>query len=314
MKKFNGTWFEFHHHNTPEGVYWNPACADFTDEQWKIKVSEIASLGMKYIVLMCTALYDKAFFKTDIYDRFALKASDPIGALLTQADAEGIKVFMSAGFYGDWTHTTENMTSPEVTKRAFKAMEQLFALYGSHESFYGWYLPDEAWIGGTFDEDFIKYINLYTSYARTLNKGFKNLIAPYGTKDTTPNDRYVSQLERIDIDFVAYQDEVGVQKSTPAQTPAFYEKLRIAHDKAGRSKLWADMEIFEFEGAVYSSALIPAPIERIKQQLVAISDYVDEILVYQYLGIMNKPGTAAFCGHPASEQYYSDYASFIKTF
>lgn len=313
MKKLTGTWFEFHHHNQPEGVYWNPACAAFTDAQWREKVSEIASLGMKYIVLMCTALYDKAFFKTDIYDRFELQAVDPIEALLSQADAEGIKVFMGAGFYGDWTHTYENMTSPEVTKRAFRAMEQLFALYGTHESFYGWYLPDEEWINGWYGEDFIKYINLYTAETRKYRSDFKNIIAPYGTKDAVPDDKFVAQLEKIDIDFVAYQDEVGVRKSTPLVTPGYYEGLRKAHDKAGRSRLWVDMEVFEFESEVYRSALIPASIDRIKTQIEAVSPYADEILIYQYLGLMNKPGTGAFCGHPGSEKLYTDYLELSKS-
>ena len=39
---------------------------------------------------------------------------------------------------------------------------------------------------------------------------------------------------------------------------SFFEKLKIAHDKAGRSQLWADIELFDFEGIVYNSALIPA--------------------------------------------------------
>lgn len=312
MKKINGTWFEFQHHNVPEGKYWNPTCLEFTDEQWRTKIREIDSLGMKYIVLLCTALYDKAYFKTDIYPRFELKALDPIEAILDEADKCGMKIFMSAGFYGTWTETYNNMVSEEVTKRAFRAMDELFALYGHHDSFYGWYLPDESWIGGYFDEDFMKFINKYTAHARTLKKDFKNLIAPYGTKDTIPDDKYVKQLESIDIDFIAYQDEVGVQKTTSLETPRFYEGLRKAHDKAGRSALWADMEVFAFEEKVYKSALLPAPIERIEGQLKAVSPYVDEVLIYQYMGLMNQPGTTAFCGHETSTKLYEDYKKLMN--
>ena len=52
MKRINGTWFEFHHLGLPEGKYFNPMTHEFSEEQWRAKVQEIAELKMKYIVLM----------------------------------------------------------------------------------------------------------------------------------------------------------------------------------------------------------------------------------------------------------------------
>ncbi|MBO5766889.1 MAG: DUF4434 domain-containing protein, partial [Clostridia bacterium] len=160
LKKITGTWFEFQHHNIPEGKYWNPICRWFTDEQWEAKVDEIAELGMKYIVLLTTAqVYENdafAYFNTDIYPFYNMGAKDPMGALLRAADRNGIKVFVSCGYYGVWTQTINNMISPEVTARAFRAMEQVYAQYGHHESFYGWYLPDETGIYPYYDDQFIK--------------------------------------------------------------------------------------------------------------------------------------------------------------
>ncbi|MEG1743780.1 MAG: hypothetical protein RR246_06390, partial [Clostridia bacterium] len=82
--------------------------------------------------------------------------------------------------------------------------------------------------------------------------------------------------------------------------------------KAAKSALWADIELFEFEEDVYRSALVPAKIERLEKQIEAISEYVDEILVYEYIGIMNKPGTIAYCGHPDSVTYYQEYEKLIN--
>ena len=316
LKTISGTWFEFSHHNKPEGKYWNNTVKDFTDRQWEEKVDEIASLGMKYIVLMCSSLvYEDeacAYFKTDIYPFADIAAKDPIAALLRAADRNGIKVFLSCGFYGFWENARGNMTDPQVKQRAFRAMEQLTALYGNYKSFYGWYLPDEVGIRVFFDDDFIGYVNDYSAFAKTLDKSRKILIAPYGTNRVTADDNFVSCLQRLDCDFIAYQDEVGVRKSKPEQTAAYFEALRRAHDKAARSALWADMEVFEFEGDVYRSALIPANMSRIEKQLESISPYADEILIYQYEGMFNKPGTNAFCGHPDSVKLYNDYADFLK--
>ena len=93
LKPIRGTWFEFTHHNKPEGKYWNPICRTFSDDQWEVKVDEIASLGMKYIVLLCTSLvYEdscESYFKTDIYPFADIAAKDPMGALLRAAERNG---------------------------------------------------------------------------------------------------------------------------------------------------------------------------------------------------------------------------------
>jgi hypothetical protein len=65
-KPILGSWFEFQHHNIKEGIPWNPACAAFTCGQWDAKVKEVADLGMEYLVLLCTALHFKAFYRTQI--------------------------------------------------------------------------------------------------------------------------------------------------------------------------------------------------------------------------------------------------------
>ena len=63
IKPITGSWFEFQHHATVEGIEWNPALAHFTAAQWDAKVKEIADLGMEYLVLMATALDYKSFYK-----------------------------------------------------------------------------------------------------------------------------------------------------------------------------------------------------------------------------------------------------------
>ena len=172
QKPIVGTWFEFWHHNLKEGKYWNQICRQFSAEQWEAKVDEIASVGMKYLVLLDTAIvyndYAESYFDTDIFPFADMACKDPMGAVLTAADRNGMKVFVSCGFYGNCYHALNNMTSPEVTERAFKAMEQLWAKYGHHESFYGWYFPDETCIAGHFHPDFVAYVNRYSAQAHRI--------------------------------------------------------------------------------------------------------------------------------------------------
>lgn len=311
-RKIDGTFFEFLHHNIPEGKYWNPALEKFTAENWKQKVREISAVGMEYIVVMATALYDKCYFKSSVFPFAQIPCTDPVEELLCEADNCGVKVFLGNGFYGDWRKASQNITSKEVIDRSFRAMEELTALYGHHKSFYGWYFPDETCIILRYSKDFMKYVNLCSARCHQLTPDKKTLIAPYGTNLVWANNKFIRQLTELDVDFIAYQDEVGVKKTKVDRTKRLFEKLRIAHDKAGRSELWADIELFDFEGLVYKSALIPAPFERIKKQIENVAPYADKILGYQYLGLMNSKNSQAFAGHSTSTELYENYIKCIE--
>jgi hypothetical protein len=313
IKAITGTFFEFDHHNRFEGKYYNETMWAFTENQWREKVRETANIGMDTLVLMATCMYDECYYNGGLFPYAKqLKCKNVLEVLLDEADKTGQKVFLSAGFYNDWHEPKRNTTDPEIIKRSLDAMNFITKHYGHHKSIEGWYMPDEWQIEGHFDERFIKYINIISKEARTLNPKNKTLIAPYGTRIAEPDDLYVKQLESMDLDIIAYQDEVGVQKATPYNEGAYFEGLYKAHKKAGRAKICADMEIFEFEDTVYRSALLPADFERVKAQMEAISPFVEKIIVYAYQGMMNKPGSNAKCGFETSEKLYSDYVSWLK--
>ena len=311
-RKIDGTFFEFQHHNTAEGKYWNPALGTFTAENWRQKVAEIADLGMEYIVIMATALYEQCFFTSSVYPKTETICSDPIEEILSEADERNVKVFLGNGFYGNWRKAAYNITSKEVINRSFKAMEELTALYGHHKSFYGWYFPDETCIILNYSKKFTDYVNLCSGVCHSLTPDKKTLIAPYGTNLAYTNSRFVHTLAELDVDFIAYQDEVGVRKTKVDRTARIFERLRKAHDKAGRAELWADIELFDFEGMVYQSALIPADFERVKKQLENVAPYADKILCYQYQGMMNPKNSLCFSGHESSSKLYEDYINYIK--
>lgn len=311
-RKIDGTFFEFLHHNTAEGKYWNSALNGFGSSDWREKVREIAGIGMEYIVIMATALYDKCYFKSEVYPFADIPCEDPIEEILDEADKCGVKVFLGNGFYGDWRKAASNIKDKEVISRSFRAMEELAVLYAHHESFYGWYFPDESCIILNFSKDFTSYVNLCSAHCHSLTPEKKTLIAPYGTNLALPNSRYVHTLEKLDVDFIAYQDEVGVKKTKVDRTKRIFERLNKAHEKAGRAKLWADIELFDFEGMVYKSALVPAKFERIEKQINNVAPYVDKILCYQYLGIMNPIDSKAFAGHNDSALLYEQYNMHLR--
>ncbi|MGA2635893.1 MAG: DUF4434 domain-containing protein [Terracidiphilus sp.] len=310
IKPISGSWFEFQHHSTVEGVDWNPACARFTTAQWEAKIQEIAEAGLDYLVLMATAVYYRSFYKTSIYPQWKLACPDPLEAVLSAADKYKIKFFIGAGFYGDW-ESDKVISDPVAYKKRLQSLGELVHLYGHHPSFYGWYWPDEAEINPYYTPEFIQYVNDLSHEARQLKPRAQIMIAPYGTRIVAPDDKYVRQLDTLDVDIVAYQDEVGVGRSKTTETSAYYQGLRKAHNRSQKAKIWADVEIFDFEDGAHNRALLPASFDRVVRQLEAVSPWVDRILVYQYLGLMNKPGSLAFAGCPASTKLYTDYQNWL---
>jgi hypothetical protein len=312
VKPFVGSWFEFEHHNQPEGKYWNSIVSKFTTEQWKAKIKEMHDVGMEYLVLLAVAYEGKSYYPSKLQPRHDYVCEDPLEAVLEAADECGVKFFVSNDYWSNWKQVKKAMEDEEIWHLREKGMEEIAEKYAHHKSFYGWYYPHESGFNENIDDLTISYVNRCTQKARSLTPKAQTLIAPYGTRRIRPDDNYTRQLERLDVDIMAYQDSVGVQWGGKAGTVGkYYEGLYHAHIKVGRARLWADLEIFDFEEEPYRSALIPASFERIRTQLEDISQFVEQVLIYQYLGMMNQPGSKAFAGHKDSEKLYVDYARWL---
>lgn len=299
MKKISGTWFDFHHPNPYEGDFWNSTTDQFTDEDWNLKITEMAEAGMDTLILMSVALHGKTFYPSNVIkERWNLVCKDPLEAVLAAGDKLGITIYIGLGFF---TTPILHGFGEDSTSYRFDFANELAERYGHHSSFKGWYFPVEAAIDQYYHPRYHVYVNTLANVCRKV--GPQNiLIAPYGTRTIQADNRFVEQLRSLDVNFIAYQDEVGVGKTSISELDDIFSRLKEAHDKANKP-LWADMEIFKFGGKV----LFPAPSERIRGQLEILSKYAEKVLCYQYLGMMNKPGSAVHAGHETSSQLYIDY-------
>jgi hypothetical protein len=312
IKPIVGSWFEFEHHNQVGAKYWNQALPGFTTEQWRAKIFEIHEIGIEYLVLLSVAYEGKTYYPSALQPRHDFVCEDPLEAVLSAADECGIKFFISNDYWADWRQVEKAMEKEAIWCIREKGMEETAEKYAHHKSFFGWYYPNESQLNQVFDELSVNYINRCSQKVHALTPDAITLVAPYGTQYVRQDDRYIRQLEQLDIDIIAYQDEIGVKKTKVGEVGKYFEELYKMHTKAGRSRLWADIELFEFEGEVYHTGALPASFERVLQQLADVSPYVEHILAYQYQGMMNKPGSSAYAGPKSSEKLYTDYICWLN--
>ena len=261
LKPIKGSWISIWWDDRRH-FYWNDACLNYTAKQWELAVREVAEIGMEYLVLLAIGKGSKAFYDTPLLPKLKMACDDPIEALLTAADKYRVKFFLSSDWFGPWDY--QCLRDPARVRARFQMMGEIARQYGHHRSFYGWYWPNEAALGPYFTDDFIAYVNACSREARQLMPKAKTLIAPYGTNKAVCDDRFVRQLEQLDVDIVAYQDEVGCLRMNPAQSAVAYrEAAPRARPRAparalgGRRDLRLGRPAEQAEQPAHSRAVLP---------------------------------------------------------
>lgn len=282
--------------------YTNPAGVDMTSpELWAEKVAEMADMGMEYLIFMAVANDGLAFYPSRLMPHhYPEGRKSPVEAIMDAAAAHGMKVFMSTG----WAENQDdNLRIPRIKQRQMDMMAELAELFGTHEAFYGWYLPVEDCLGPVLTDYAVEAVNALTERARGLTPQAKILISPYGIFNSDfSNPNYARQIGRLKVDIIAYQDEVGcVRERFPLpRLRENWRRLAEIHSSLP-IEMWANCENFTWERGTNdrTSALIPAAPERFLAQLEAASDAgVERIVSFMMCGIFDREGSSYALGQP----------------
>ncbi len=296
-------------------LYTNPPYIDNTDPRmWEAKVAEMKRMGMEYLIFMSVANDGKSYYPSELMRRQYPKwRKSPVDAIMDAAAEHGMKVFMSTGWAKD---QDDNLRDPMIKGRQLEMMAELAEIYGDHPAMYGWYLPVEDCFGPVLSDYAVEAVNALTARARELTPGKKILISPYGIFNSDFEDpKYAQQIERLEVDIIAYQDEVGcVREAYPlTRLRENWKKLRAIHDKAG-IEMWANCESFAWERETNSraSALIPAPYSRfLSQQIAATAGGASRIISFIFCGLFEDPSSPYQLGQPVwSVKAYEDYMAW----
>lgn len=295
--------------------YTNPPYMDNADPgMWMEKVAEMKEMGMEYLVFMAVANEGMAYYPSRLMHwAYPTWRMSPVDAIMDAAARHGLKVFLSTGWAKD---QDDNLRDPEIKNRQLQIMQELSVIYGKHPAFYGWYLPVEDCLGPVLTDYAVEAVNALTARARELTPKAKILISPYGIFNSDFDDpRYEEQISRLEVDIIAYQDEIGcVREKYPLpRLRENWKKLRAIHDRTG-VEMWANCESFAWEKGTNdrSSALVPAPYGRLlAQQAAATAGGADRIISFMMCGIYEKPDSPYQLGQPHwSAEAYEDYMSW----
>ncbi|MEO6148889.1 MAG: DUF4434 domain-containing protein, partial [Mucilaginibacter sp.] len=318
-RKIDGAWFGFYHWSEAEGKYWNAELKKATDAQWDEMMEDQSKLDMNIIVIqdvirnpdnyagkhhMETEGYKGLpYYPSDIIPgRFPLAANDPLEAVLASADRNGMNVFVGVGSYA-WFDFTKG--SLEWHK---KLADELWAKYGHHDSFYGWYISEEQ-DGGLADaqarEDIVYFFKEFKAYVNKIAPDKPVMLATNSHNTRGAEDTYRKLLPNLDILCPFGFHRMPATDLTGEQAAA---KLQELCNEAG-SHLWMDMEIFDFaEG----NALVPRSIKGVISDLHRFPNF-EKILCYQYPGLLNSPDASIKPGGPNTVKLYLDYKQYLDS-
>ena len=315
-RKIDGAFMGFYHWSETEGKYWNADIKRMTDDQWRELVNAQHELEMNIIVmqeLFRNQMYvDKhniekegyrglAYYPSHLFQkRMPITAHDPVEAVLSQADKNGMNVFIGVGLYA-WFDFTKG--SLEWHK---KVANELWKKYGHHTSFYGWYISEEKDGGlGTSRqrEDIVNFFKGFSAYVHKLAPDKPVMLATNSYNIHSAEATYARLLPFLDILCPFGFHRMPKGDYTGEEAANVLQKLC----NNARTHLWMDMEVFDFAP---DTALVPRPITGLLSDLQRFPNF-EKIICYQFPGLLNSPDMSIKPGGEKTVQLFLDYKKYL---
>lgn len=316
----DGCWVGLCHWSEDEGKWFNAALKTMKDDDFKDHIRAMHKVGINGVVIQnifdCgeysnssrdTSLrYNgKAFYPSEIFpERMPLASYDPIEAILSAADECSMHVFVGIGLYAWFDFCKDSL---EWHK---KVIDEVYAKYAHHRSFYGWYISEEM------------FGALYYDYEPTKNEAYKDIatffkeIREYTAKLTptkpvalAPNNIRFHEFEKEWQEILPYIDIL-----IPFAFARDLEHLNVLDIRRiceeCNTHMWVDMEIFENP---FPDGLKPKNCEDLIRE-IRIYDDVEQIYGYQFTGLLNPPESKFDLGGDRAKELYVEYEKYYNNF
>ncbi len=324
-----GSFFLLASEGKPNTLSFARDLSELTDRQWAEQVDSFNEIGIKALIMMSSIQFAdikyrytpeadrglRAHYASRHYPRSAIKAQDPIRAILTAAERNGQSVFLSAG-----NHLS-------IMDDYGRVMEELYELYGQYKSFYGWYFPVEPTVARPLAE-FEWFLKLAAEIRRKADQlaPAKPLLVSVALGDYDfINDvlhtglhrelyRYFKE-GRAPFNIIAPMDSVGCAELALDRVQSFYSVLRDACRNTSLH-VWANAESFDSDDARrlvprYRGGGFDGP-QGLLQQIACERPYAEKVITFETTGFWAKPGLPPELGGPQAAAQYAQYRAYMQ--
>lgn len=273
-----------------DGSFIQPALVDgWTATQLSSELSTLTNACITSQVIQWTAdtKASTTVYPSGLSGYTQSTSTDVVSRVLTAADSAGVAEYLGLQTNDDWWNTYANdATWLNGQATAANALaDDLYARYGTHTSFAGWYLPFEVdnW-NFTSTSSWSAMATFYTTIANhlhSLTPGKPVIISPFyntsgGQTSTQWTSMWSSILASAPIDVIALQDGVGAGHATTAQLATWFSATKSAITSSRpATQLWADSETFNPD-------FTPMSISQLIADLNAVAPYVTKTLSFSY--------------------------------
>ncbi len=323
-----GSFFLLASEGKPNTASFARGLTELTDRQWAEQVDSFNEIGIKTLVMMSSIQFAdikyrytpeadrglRAHYASRYYPRSAIKAQDPIRAILTAAERNGQSVFLSAG-----NHLS-------IMDDYGRVMEELHELYGKYKSFYGWYFPVEPTVARPLAE-FEWFLKLAADIRRKADQlaPVKPLLVSVALGDYDfINDILHTGLHRelyqyfkagrAPFNIIAPMDSVGCAELALDRVQSFYSVLRDACRQTPLH-VWANAESFDADDARHLAPRFRgggfAGPRGLLQQIACERPYAEKVITFEMTGFWAKPGLPPELGGPQATTQYAKYRAYM---
>ncbi len=277
---------------------------DWTVEMWESHIDELKSVGYKGIILQETR-YDYTFYyDSEIEEIRGTPAvdrnNDMIENMFTACDAKDFRVFLGLSVENEWWEFARFAEDEYINTLADidnQMIDELSALFGHHESFYGWYWAFEMLtnIHG-YEEKWANIINSTIDHLNSLDDGRPLMFSPFKQwllpqVESQHYEMWSNFFKLVNFrkgDIFAPQDSIGkICGAEPTNralinTYIFLRACKEACDENPNVEFYVNCELFASYSRFNSTDLFVAGDERINYQLRIARCFTENICTFSY--------------------------------
>eukprot|EP01105_Mastigella_eilhardi_P009591 TRINITY_DN2258_c0_g1_i5.p1 TRINITY_DN2258_c0_g1~~TRINITY_DN2258_c0_g1_i5.p1 ORF type:complete len:301 (+),score=76.48 TRINITY_DN2258_c0_g1_i5:554-1456(+) len=247
------------------------------------------------------ALYPSQAYPTQ-YPNFTDKA-DKLEAILNACDHYGVRILVGVGLFAWFDMRSESLCWHQ------KVFDELYTKYGLHMSIIGWYVSEEMFGSFLYNtpqfwypmavESMVKFFDTFSAQVHAKNP--LHFVAFACNSQDFGN--WLFDWERV-LKHVDLLLPFGFARDSSFDTLA---KVEEACEVTG-TRLWVDMELFQYP--IGPDGLVPKPVADVINEITDLYPSVQNVVGYEFTGLMDSPYSRLHLGGEAAAQMYTDYLDY----